>query len=285
MKRMSEYAQVGQLSNRESWTALLLVATKSLEYSVPALTLSEKDYKDILAPVMKTYIPKSGLNRNIERRMLFGSYLSQEMNLTSPYLLQGTSHIEDIISNLWKQNITGHLLTSNFEQLRIEVGENISLLETSISDVNDQLLMSSWVRDTWTFMDKFKVKLKDDTAIIDLQHHYDCTIMSRFKQNTAIQKWQLKILNKCRLYLKVFLLSDIVTGDGTKIISEVWMGKKFKPQSRCTKNWPIWGKPMANEFNIWRTALKLTFCTSYDQKLIQPLGSWNLIPTTWTWFL
>jgi exonuclease III len=285
MKRMSEYARVGHLSQREAWTALTLVATKSLEYSVPALTLTESDYKDILAPVMKTYIPKSGLNRHIERRILFGSYLSQGFNLTSPYLLQGSSHIEDVISNLWKQNITGHLLQSNLEQLRIEVGENISLLETPISKVEEQLLTSSWIRDTWSFMSKFNVKLKDDTAIIDPQRQHDCTLMGSFKNNTAIPTWQLKTLNKCRLYFKAFLLSDIVTGDGKKIITEVWMGRQYTPQSRSIKNWPLWGKPTSNEFNIWRSALKLTFCTSYDRKLKQPLGSWTKLPPSWSWFL
>jgi hypothetical protein len=217
MKRMGEYARVGHLSHKESWIALSLVATKALEFSVPALTMMEQDNKDILQPIMKTYLPKAGFNRNIEQKVLYGSHNSQGLNLTNPYLLQGSSHVEDILHNLWKENITGHLITSNLEQLHIELGENVSILQSQITDFENQLHTNSWVRDTWKFMSQFGIHLEDNTSFITPLRHSDCTLMEKFKQNPDIKGWQIRIINKCRLYLQVFLLSDIVTGDGKKI--------------------------------------------------------------------
>jgi hypothetical protein len=63
------------------------------------------------------------------------------------------------------------------------------------------------------------------------------------------------------------------------------MGRKYELQTRINKNWPIWGKPTSSDLNIWRSALKSTFCTSYDRKLKQPLGRWKFIPPSWKWFL
>jgi predicted Fe-S protein YdhL (DUF1289 family) len=63
------------------------------------------------------------------------------------------------------------------------------------------------------------------------------------------------------------------------------MGRKYKLQTRLNKNWPIWSKPSSSDLNIWRSALKSTFCTSYDRKLKQPLGCWKSIPSSWKWFL
>ena len=58
MERLAEYICTGHVSRHEAWVSLSLVTMKSLEYCLPAMTLSEKDYTDIMKPVLKQFLPK-----------------------------------------------------------------------------------------------------------------------------------------------------------------------------------------------------------------------------------
>ena len=57
---------------------------KTLEYSIPAMTLTEKDYKDILWPLLKYYLPRAGFHRKYPRDLLFSTHELQGLNLKNP---------------------------------------------------------------------------------------------------------------------------------------------------------------------------------------------------------
>ena len=109
--------------------------------------------------------------------------------------------------------------------------------------------------------------------------------MEEFRKNKMIKSNELKVLNKCRLYLKIFTLSDITSGDGKSIVSKAWTGKNFQGNSRDTSQWPIWGMPTTSEWIRWRFALKSTFCEHHDRKLNEKLENWIMIPKQWKWFI
>jgi hypothetical protein len=61
-------------------------------------------------------------------------------------------------------------------------------------------------------------------------------------------------INKCRLYLRLYFLSDISNLCGTFIRSHITQGR---PGSRLnTLQWPTQGKPTINNFSIWSTSLR-----------------------------
>lgn len=71
--KYGEMVRTGHVDRHKAWTALNAVAMKSIEYSLPALTLSEKECTEIMWPLLKNYLPKSGLNRNFPRDVLYGN--------------------------------------------------------------------------------------------------------------------------------------------------------------------------------------------------------------------
>ena len=97
--------------------------------------------------------------------------------------------------------------------------------------------------------------------------------MDCFMNNKTLQYYEYKTLNKCRIYLQVFTLADIVTGDGKRIQKNTWEGKK-PTQLRPISNWPRWGKPSLAEWKIWRKAITNTFLQVTDRNLKQYLGAW-----------
>ena len=156
------------------------------------------------------------------------------------------------------------------EQLRIEIGENIPILGSDYSTFSKALLTDSFVRDTWKFMSEHQVQLIDGTKKVQLLRENDACIMEQFRINPNIPPSAMANLNKCRIYLKAFTLSDLGSGDGKRIRNEAWHGRQYN-NGRPNERWPLWGRPSLSNWANWRTALKSTFCTR-DIILRNPLG-------------
>jgi hypothetical protein len=88
-KHYGEMIRTGHIHKHEVWLALMVIAMKSLEYAVPALTLSKAQYKTIMWPILQSILPRSGINRNIHRSILYRPIEWQGLGLRDPYLLQG----------------------------------------------------------------------------------------------------------------------------------------------------------------------------------------------------
>jgi hypothetical protein len=62
---------------------------------------------------------------------------------------------------------------------------------------------------------------------------------------------ELLSINRCRLFLQAFFLSDIADGSGIYITDEAWQGRAsttwFKKES-----WPIQGNPTNSDWAIWK---------------------------------
>ena len=107
MRQYAEYIRVGHVNRYEAWTSLTMITLKSLEYMLPALTLSEAECTEIMKPVLRQFLPKTGINRNIKRDLLFAPNTVQGLNLKNPYISQGITHVKDLSENLWKTHNYG----------------------------------------------------------------------------------------------------------------------------------------------------------------------------------
>ena len=121
MKKKTEYlgelVRTGHLDKHEAWSSLTLVAMKSIEYPLPAFTLTEDDCTKIMWPLLKSYLPKTGVNRHFPRDILYGDPKDQGLGLRNLYLTQGISHIVDMIQHLWTNSLTGQLINQSLEHL------------------------------------------------------------------------------------------------------------------------------------------------------------------------
>ena len=284
MKMFAENMRVGHVNKHEAWVNLTQIAMKSLEYMLPAMTITEDEYKSIMSPVFDQFLPKMGLNRKMKRDILHAPNKVQGLNVNNPYILQGAEHIKDISEHLWKNTLTGKMLRCNLEQLRLEIGENIKILSSDYNQFKDQLLTDSYMENTWSFMSTNKVKLDEGTATVGLLRNNDITLMEAFRQHPKIPQSNLKQLNRCRIYIHAFTLSDITTSCGKYIRQEAWHGRKYN-NGRNVDQWPKWGRPCLQAWTYWRTALKLVFCTDKDRVLKTPLTDWFGIPSEWEWFV
>ena len=81
----------------------------------------------------------------------------------------------------------------------------------------------SWIKNTWQFGDSNNITMVDDIQDFPLRRLHDKTIMDTFFA-AGFRKGDLQALNRCRLYLKVITIVDVVTGCGKKVSKLAWKG-------------------------------------------------------------
>jgi len=118
---------------------------------------------------------------------------------------------------------------------------------------------------------------------IPLQRINDKSIMVAFAQKGyTIEK--LKTLNKCRKYLEIMTLSDIVTASGLQISSDAIEGKRNKYRTSSYK-WQNNHRPYLQSWSIWEESIRETFCANNDSNLLrEPLLDFHFVPENWKWY-
>jgi hypothetical protein len=95
--------------------------------------------------------------------------------------------------------------------------------------------------------------------------------MEAFTGSTLVNKKYLAAINRCRIYLWVFFLSDIVNIQGDTI--EEWAIKGERSNVRNSSwHWPVQQRPPHMMWNKWKTAL-LEVLTD-KTTLSTPMGDW-----------
>ena len=101
---------------------------------------------------------------------------------------------------------------------------------------------NTWLTHTWKFMEEKKITMMNRTRRLILRREHDSFIMETIIQNIPLTLAKLKAINRCRCYLNVTTMADIVTGDGVQILKSIWKGKLNKVQ-RTMYNWPKQTRP------------------------------------------
>ena len=63
----------------------------------------------------------------------------------------------------------------------------------------------------------------------------------------------LRLLNRCRLYLRVAVLSEVIDGGGSKLRAQMVAGTT--PMAKSQYVWPNQGKTPAKSWKIWKESM------------------------------
>jgi hypothetical protein len=96
-----------------------------------------------------------------------------------------------------------------------------------------------------------------------------------------VTKDDLSSLNRYKLYLKEFFLSDITNGYGTMVTDDAWMGRYHEIPWHSP--WPEQAPPTRHDWVIWRNFIKRCFL-SRGMHLKQTLGKWFGPDDKWPWY-
>jgi hypothetical protein len=232
-----------------------------------------------MAPLLQYCLPALGVCRHFPRRLAFSTLDYMGLDIKRLFILQEIFRIKDIIFHTFNDTLTGKLYRTSLELFFLELGiqpwhfhaeENAIVALTSPSLVQTSML----------FMSQFKIYLKHSIRIPLLREGDQFIIEAFLSLDIPIQ--DLVACNKCRLFLKVCLLSDIATGDGDFTSEEAWSGT-YVPQEQKDKPWPSYPKQPPSSWRTWRFWLTKAFL-SRGIRLRYPLGQWLLWDKDWKWY-
>jgi len=136
------------------------------------------------------------------------------------------------------------------------------------------------VKSSWHFLDTFGFSLWTDVQA-SLPSKGDAFLMP-ILESVITDVPHLCLVNRCRRYLRVLFLSDIVDGSGFHILDEAWMGSGAL-QSVRLESWPNQQRPPSSAWHLWRKYLKISLVWQ-GCCLRVPLGHWNSFDLKWEWY-
>jgi len=142
------------------------------------------------------------------------------------------------------------------------------------------------VTQSWLKHISLTVQSFDISVHLGVQHALplqigDIELMRVFLQHGYWKPEELCSLNHCCTFLHAFWLSDICTGAGDSIDSQIWYS-----HSPCQSiwNWPQKMPPLEADWRLWQLALCLALHLSHNNTLATPLGPWLHCSSPHGWY-
>ncbi len=279
----TEYVRTGHLTRNEAWHCLQTTVMKTIEYSLPASVLAQAEYDSLMSLLLKTGLSKAGICRNISRAVAFASISHQGLGIKNPFWTQGICKLIVLLDQ--GQQITQQLIDVSWARMVQETGLGSNFWHFPYQRMH-KLLTKGWVMSIWEFLstsESIKVTRRDNLMNRTPRFKGDRYIMQAILEQTNITGDELRMINYCRIYLQVELISDIATADGKFIRQDVWVGKRVLEQGNTnTFEWAKQPRPSEKIWQLWRNTLQMAFRLSSNGKFDIPVPPIEVTPD-WRW--
>ena len=138
----------GYLNQHEAWTALNSTIMKTIEYLLPAITLTPKDSTKIMAPVLEAGLKSSGICRYMARELVYGSRKFQGLGIKNPQIKQGIDKIMFWLQQTYRKNLGDRLVQQTYEEMQLETGSQIPFFLLPFKRYK-KAVTNSWIKDVW----------------------------------------------------------------------------------------------------------------------------------------
>jgi hypothetical protein len=231
------------LWRNESAVAYKSFYLPSLGYGMCATTLSFQECEDIQRPVINAILQKMGINRKSSRAVVFGTAQFGGLGLDNLATLQEHSRLKYILGHLWCGYHTGQLMKILIEYTQLDFGAMENILEQDYNRFSNCIINKSCITKIWHHLHSCKatvaVQQKWKPRLMRVK---DTAITDCLTASNQFQRGELQDINRCRIHMHVFFLSDITNIQGTLI--ETWAISGKRQTTRMSAwAWPVQQRP------------------------------------------
>ena len=276
--KCDDYARIincSRLSRRGTQVFYQAIYRLSVNYPLPVCYFSFKELDKIQRKVHQAMVSGSGFNKFTSRAVLFGPAYLGGASFFHLYDEQGYGQVSHFIK-AWRSPNThsGQILRVAVAWAQYCIGTSTPLFTDPAAPLPH--LESAWLASLRNYLKDIQGWLElDQTYTPPLQRQQDQYIMDIAIQSKKFKPFQLRLLNYCRLYLRVITLADITNANGTHIPTTIIQGKATainRNSQWCHVHQP---RPGNRAWQEWRK-----FCRQISHRtthqLNQPLGSWTV---------
>jgi hypothetical protein len=122
---------------------------------------------------------------------------------------------------------TGKLMRSMLDYTHLECGCSGNVLKEDYERYSRFLLTENWITGIWEHLHSCKSTLKITAEWKPLPNcNNDVAMMESLTETEEFTAAELKEINRCRIYLRVFYISDIASLDGQGIAEWARKGRR-----------------------------------------------------------
>jgi hypothetical protein len=159
-----------------------------------------------------------GIVRNAARKVVFGSAKYCCLGLDHLATIQYYSRLQYLIGHIRSKSITSKLIRKQLDYTQLEIGCSAQVLSQDCNRYSQAILCPNWITAIWVYVHACKATATINSYWIPQPARIgDITIMEELTGSALVNNIDLTDINRCRAYLRVFFLSDIVNIQGDTI--------------------------------------------------------------------
>jgi hypothetical protein len=248
------------------------ILAPSVAYPLPQSFFSYDRLDSAASKFMPLVFAKSGYNRTTSKEILYGPTSLAGGNFTHLYTIQGEGQLQHFMKFWRTESDISHMLRIDLAWCQAQAGISIPILENPTLDLPH--LEARWLPSLRNFLADINATIEVDNPYIPpLQRTNDQFIMDHVLSSRKFTAPEIQQINYCRLYLRVQLLSDICTIDGTRIHPAILRGTR-SPIATANDVPFSQDNPGFHQWILWRRVCRIFGTT--DGTLYTPLGSWTV---------
>ena len=118
-----------QIKPGDAWHCMNSTIMRTIEYPLVATNLSRRQCEQIMAPIFKFGLPKSKIQRNMPRALVYGSTRVQGLEVYHPHSTQLIEHLQAIMRHGCRNTPLGIKLRALIEGHALEMGTGTPIWE------------------------------------------------------------------------------------------------------------------------------------------------------------
>ena len=202
-------------SRTDAWAYYHAIYLPSICYPLPSSTLSDAHCNALQIQFKKAFLPKYGFNCHMPNAVVYGPTELGGIGLRTLSVERGISQTYLLMACL--PGVPAQLAQIAISWAQFLAGTSISIFE-DVSTSLPHLVPMQWIPQVQNFLKTTDCRIELETKFLPtLQRDNDRCLMDIAVESTQFTPTELVLLNACRIYLGVTLLSDISTPDGTKL--------------------------------------------------------------------
>lgn len=262
--------------------------TASLKYPLQTLTLQEHECRHIMAPIVTHGLPRTGVPKSLPTAIRSATRMDGGIGFPDLYKLQGCSRISALMEHLNTTTPTAYILNSLVAAVQLEAGLDYALFSEHTYDVHDWISFG-WMSETLRFASDNNIILDNVGTALLPQRQHDRAIMSILLETNDFSLKDIKAINRCRMKLGAFWLSDLTDASGYNIQrSALVSGRSHTLKTSNQFDWPTNHHLKQGDWTVWRRSIRY-LCQGDNWLLKQPLGYWTIEEDVyihrWEWFV
>jgi hypothetical protein len=206
----SEAVDSSKLCRSEASLAYNTFYMKSIGYGTSATSLSYQDCDNMQKPVVNSKFPKMGISRKSARAVMFGTFQHGGLGLDHLATFQLYGQLQYLIGSIRCNDMTGQLARMMLEFAKLECGCIGNVFEQNYEGYHGTIIAKNWIKEIWSYVQLYDSKIQINGLWTPKSgREGDTSIMERITAPEIFTTRELQEINRCRLYLQVFFLSDI----------------------------------------------------------------------------